>query len=102
MLSSMSNLQITIDFFFWCSDEVIIEIENGHHVTRGELMCLRPEMWINDGVMNAQVHYLQEKGSRRWYFPTYVSVCMHSLLSVIGCVVVNNAQAKTISLCRSK
>ncbi|CAL2276805.1 unnamed protein product [Prunus armeniaca] len=48
------------------SKEVIIQIENEHRVTRGEFMCLRPEKWINDGVMNAQVYYLQEKGSRNW------------------------------------
>ncbi|BBN69282.1 Aminotransferase-like, plant mobile domain family protein [Prunus dulcis] len=36
------------------SEEVIIEIENEHHVTRDEFMCLRPEMWINDRVLNAQ------------------------------------------------
>lgn len=46
------NLIITIDFFFWCSEEVIIEIERGHHVTRGELMCLKSEKWINDQVIN--------------------------------------------------
>ncbi|BBG99226.1 hypothetical protein Prudu_008841 [Prunus dulcis] len=46
------------------SEEVIIEIENEHHVTRDEFMCLRPEMWINDRVLNAQVYYLQEKGFR--------------------------------------
>ncbi|KAI5338684.1 hypothetical protein L3X38_017956 [Prunus dulcis] len=55
------------------SDELIIEIENGHHVTREEFMCLRPEMWINDRVLNAQVYYLQEKGSGNWYFHTYMS-----------------------------
>ncbi|KAI5324057.1 hypothetical protein L3X38_033130 [Prunus dulcis] len=55
------------------SEEVIIQIENEHHVTRGEFMCLRPEMWINDAVLKAQVYYLQEKGLRNWYFPTYIS-----------------------------
>ncbi|BBG93640.1 hypothetical protein Prudu_001716 [Prunus dulcis] len=55
------------------SEEVIIEIENEHHVTRDEFMCLRPEMWINDRVLNAQVYYLQEKGSGNWYFHTYMS-----------------------------
>ncbi|CAL8091593.1 unnamed protein product [Prunus armeniaca] len=55
------------------SDEVIIQIKNEHHVTRREFMCLRPEMWINDQVLNAQVYYLQEKGSGNWYFPTYMS-----------------------------
>ncbi|ONH94452.1 hypothetical protein PRUPE_7G017400, partial [Prunus persica] len=56
------------------SEEVIIEIENEHHVTRDEFMCLRPEMWINDRVLNAQVYYLQEKGSGNWYFHTYMSI----------------------------
>ncbi|XP_034219169.1 uncharacterized protein LOC117630574 [Prunus dulcis] len=55
------------------SDEIIIQIENKHHVTRGEFMCLRPEEWINDGVLNAHVYYLQEKGSGNWYFPTYMA-----------------------------
>ncbi|BBH02167.1 Aminotransferase-like, plant mobile domain family protein [Prunus dulcis] len=55
-------------------EEVIIEIENEHHVTRDEFMCLRPEMWINDRVLNAQVYYLQEKGSGNWYFHTYMSI----------------------------
>ncbi|BBN67872.1 UB-like protease 1A, partial [Prunus dulcis] len=55
------------------SDEIIIQIENKHHVTRGEFMCLRPEEWINDGVLNAHVYYLEEKGSGNWYFPTYMA-----------------------------
>lgn len=43
-------------------------------MTRGELMCLTMENWINDQVLNAKVCYLQEKGSRNWYFLTYILV----------------------------
>ncbi|XP_020420402.1 uncharacterized protein LOC18775894 [Prunus persica] len=60
------------------SGEIIIQIENKHHVTRGEFMCLRPEEWINDGVLNAHVYYLEEKGSRNWYFPTYMAEQVHN------------------------
>ena len=83
------NLTITIGFFFCYSDERIIEIENGHHVTREEFMCLRPEMWINDRVLNAQVYYLQEKGPGNWYFHTYMSVSIHIFQTIIVCDLVN-------------
>ena len=83
------NLIIRIAFFFCCSDEIIIQIENKHHVTRGEFMCLRPEEWINDGALNAHVYYLEEKGSGNWYFPTYMAVSIHILHTVIVCHLVN-------------
>ena len=83
------NFIIIIAFFFRFSEEVIIEIENEHHVTRDEFMCLRPEVWINDRVLNAQVYYLQEKGSGNWYFHTYMSVSIHIFQTSIVCDLVN-------------
>ncbi|CAL8174363.1 unnamed protein product [Prunus armeniaca] len=53
--------------------ELFSYIFRSSDLSRSDFMCLRPEKWINDGVMNVQVYYLQEKGSKNWYFPIYIS-----------------------------
>jgi len=54
-----------------CSTEPIIETKGGHYLSKGELLCLRPEKWLSDRLMNTKISYLHEVGSRIWYFTTY-------------------------------